>query len=67
MPKKKDSKKRFEVGENESIDQCLERIKQEGYFPVRRAEEPIFREVESDGEKTLEPIGRTIVFQAVKQ
>ncbi|MFQ3544267.1 NETI motif-containing protein [Halobacillus rhizosphaerae] len=67
MPKKKENKKRFEVGEKESIDQCLERMKKEGYVPVRRAEEPIFREVETNGEKTLEPIGRTIVFQAVKQ
>ncbi|UOR10209.1 NETI motif-containing protein [Halobacillus amylolyticus] len=64
---KKNNKKRFEVHEDETIDQCLERINKEGYTPIRRAEEPIFREVVQNGEKTVEPVGRVIVFQAVKQ
>ncbi|WP_079525807.1 NETI motif-containing protein [Halobacillus hunanensis] len=62
----KKNKKRFEVRDNESIDQCLERINNEGYTPVRRAEEPIFQEVVHNGEKNLEPVGRIIVFHAVK-
>ncbi|MCP3029976.1 NETI motif-containing protein [Halobacillus sp. A1] len=66
MPKN-NSKKRYEVGEQESIAQCLDRMKKDGYAPVRRAEEPIFKEVTENGEKTLEPVGRTIVFHAVKQ
>ena len=67
MPKKNNkNKKRFEVGEKETIDQCLDRMKKEGYTPIRRAEEPIFREETRNGEKVMEPVGKTIVFQAVK-
>ncbi|WP_173917438.1 NETI motif-containing protein [Halobacillus sp. Marseille-Q1614] len=66
MPKK-NSKKRYEVGEKETIGQCLDRMKKDGYVPVRRAEEPIFKEYVEDGEKKFEPVGRTIVFHAVKQ
>lgn len=32
----------FEVEENETIEQCLERMKQQGYMPMGRKEEPIF-------------------------
>ncbi|MFC7063258.1 NETI motif-containing protein [Halobacillus seohaensis] len=64
---KKNVKKRYEVGEKETIDECLDRIKKDGYTPIRRAEEPIFREVVQNGEKTVEPVGRTIIFQATKQ
>ena len=28
-----ESKKKFEVEENETIDMCLERMKEEGYMP----------------------------------
>ncbi|SFJ77372.1 NETI protein [Halobacillus dabanensis] len=66
MPKK-NNKKRFEVGEKETIGQCLDRMKKEGYTPIRRAEEPIFREETRNGEKVMEPVGKTIVFQAVKE
>ncbi|WP_073202580.1 NETI motif-containing protein [Gracilibacillus kekensis] len=57
---KKPNKKKFTVEENESIDACLERIKQEGYQPVRRVEEPIF--IEENGEKV--PYGSEIIFDA---
>lgn len=57
---------RFEVQENETIDDCLDRMKKQGYMPVRRMEEPIFREEIRNGEKVMEPVGKTIVFQAVK-
>ncbi|TGB01038.1 NETI motif-containing protein [Halobacillus salinus] len=67
MPKKNSNKKRFEVLENETIGDCLDRMKKEGYTPVRRAEEPIFKEEVRDGEKVMEPIGSKIVFQGVKQ
>jgi hypothetical protein len=63
MTTNKPTKKKFRVEDNESIDQCLDRMKQEGYTPVRRMEEPIFQEVESDGIKDIEPCGRTIVFE----
>lgn len=54
---------KFRVEENESIDACLERMKKEGYMPVRRMEEPIFQEVVSNGVKDVEPCGRIIIFE----
>ena len=41
----------FDVEENETIDQCLERMKKEGYMPIGRREEPIFHEV--NGQPTV--------------
>lgn len=63
MTKKK--KQRFELQENETIDQCLERMEKEGYKPTRRMEEPIFQEVISNNEKKIEPIGRKIIFEGI--
>ncbi|MFJ7748239.1 NETI motif-containing protein [Peribacillus sp. NPDC097295] len=60
----KKSKEKFEVREGESIDDCLNRIKAEGYFPVRRTEEPIFEERVTNGKVHYEPIKRKIVFEA---
>lgn len=40
----------FEVEENETIEECLERMKSQGYMPVGRKEEPIFHIV--NGEPT---------------
>jgi hypothetical protein len=57
-------KMEFEVLENESIEQCLERIKQQGYAPVRRTEKPIFQESKKGNETVYEPIGRQIIFEA---
>lgn len=58
------SKKKFEVREHESIDECLNRMKQEGYVPVRRIEKPIFQEIKKGNEAIYEPVGRQIVFEA---
>lgn len=66
MSKSAPKKCLFEVEENETIDQCLERIKKSGYFPVRRTEKPIFKEVKSGSETIYEPAGRQIVFEAKK-
>ena len=60
---KKQAKRRFEVEENETIDQCLERMKKEGYIPVRRTEEPVFKEVDRNGKLDIEPVGRRIIFE----
>ena len=49
----------FEVGETESIDECLVRMKTEGYMPMGRREEPVFQEV--DGE--IIPIRQIIQFK----
>jgi hypothetical protein len=58
-------KMQFEVQENESIEACLERIKKQGYVPVRRKEKPIFQEVVTGSEISYEPVGRQIVFEAI--
>ncbi|MGG3467712.1 NETI motif-containing protein [Neobacillus pocheonensis] len=57
-------KMQFEVQENESIEECLNRMEQQGYFPVRRTEKPIFQEVKKGNDTIYEPIGRQIVFEA---
>ncbi|MBM7692674.1 hypothetical protein JOC77_002105 [Peribacillus deserti] len=62
----KGKKVKFEVADHESIDDCLTRMKAEGYSPVRRMEEPIFKEVIKDGKVEYEPFGRRIVFEARK-
>lgn len=54
----------FEVQENETIDQCLDRIQKAGYIPVRRTEKPVFKEVKTGGKVDYEPAGRQIVFEA---
>ncbi|MGJ7919326.1 NETI motif-containing protein [Neobacillus sp. LXY-4] len=58
-------KKQFEVLENESIDECLNRIKNEGYVPIKRIEKPIFKEIKEGNSVTYEPAGRYIVFEAI--
>jgi hypothetical protein len=58
-------KMQFEVQDNESIDDCLERMKKLGYVPIRRTEKPIFQEVVNGKEISYEPVGRQIVFEAV--
>jgi hypothetical protein len=58
-------KMQFEVQDNESIDDCLNRMKKLGYVPIRRTEKPIFQEVVNGKETSYEPVGRQIVFEAV--
>ncbi|WP_204667930.1 NETI motif-containing protein [Gracilibacillus alcaliphilus] len=57
---KKQTKKKFQVKNQESIEACLARMQQEGYQPVRRTERPIF--IEENGE--MIPHGREIIFEA---
>ena len=56
-------KKIYEVEENESINDCLERIKKEGYVPIKRTEKPIFQEKTENGQVSYEPAGRKIIFE----
>jgi hypothetical protein len=58
------SKMTFEVQENESIGECIERMEKLGYSPTRRIEKPIFKEVVNNGQTTYEPVGRQIIFEA---
>lgn len=59
----KPKKQKFFVEENETIHDCLKRIEEEGYVPVRRIEEPIFKEVVEKGKIEVVPCGRKIVFE----
>jgi hypothetical protein len=64
--RKKSMKKVYEVKENETISQCLDRIRNDGYMPVKRTEKPIFKEKKEGSEIKYVPIGRRIVFEAKK-
>jgi hypothetical protein len=57
-------KMQFEVLENETIEDCLNRIQKAGYMPIRRTEKPIFQEVMKGAETVYEPVGRQIIFEA---
>ncbi|ATH94613.1 hypothetical protein ACH95_02280 [Bacillus glycinifermentans] len=59
----KPKKKRFEVAEGETIDAVLSRMQKEGYTPVRRMEEPVFKETEENGTIQVVPCGRKIIFE----
>lgn len=41
---KPQKKKKFKVEKNETIQDCLARMKDEGYTPIRRFEVPVFKE-----------------------
>lgn len=59
----KPKKQKFVVEENETIDECLDRMKREGYFPVRRMEQPIFKEEMINNVVEAVPCGRKIIFE----
>lgn len=61
---KKSGKKVFEVEENETISDCLDRIDKAGYMPVRRTEKPIFKEVGAGKSMDYQLAGRQIIFEA---
>lgn len=56
----------FEVGENETIEGCLERMNDEGFRPVRRMEKPVFKEEKVKGKSEIVPAGQKIVFEGKK-
>lgn len=57
------TQKKFEVQDNESIQDCLDRMKKEGYMPVKRFQKPIFQELK-DG--TIEVLKEQIIFTGKK-
>ncbi len=67
MDKSKPKKKKFEVLENESISDCLDRMKKEGYMPVRRMEEPVFQEKTQNGKKDVEYLRQKVIFEGKLQ
>lgn len=52
----------FEVEEHESITECLERMKVQGYVAVGRKEEPLFEEI--NGQPV--PIRQIVKFKGSK-
>ena len=52
----------FEVGEHESIEECLKRMADEGYMPAGRKEEPLFEEVNG----VPVPVRQIIKFKGIK-
>ncbi|GMG71746.1 MULTISPECIES: NETI motif-containing protein [Priestia] len=60
---KKSKKVLYELQENETIASCLDRMKKDGYMPVRRMEKPIFEEKEINGKKDYVPVKQRIVFE----
>ncbi|OAT86299.1 hypothetical protein A6P54_17435 [Bacillus sp. MKU004] len=56
----------FEVQEHETIGDCLDRMKEMGYIPVRRMEKPVFEEKKDGGKTDVVPVRQTIVFEGKK-
>ena len=52
----------YEVGKDETIDECLNRMKADGYMAAGRKEEPLFEEV--DGQPM--PIRQIVKFKGIK-
>lgn len=52
----------FEVNEDETMADCLERMKKEGYMPAGRKEEPLFE----DRDGTPVPVRQIIKFKGIK-
>lgn len=63
---KKQQKVIYEVQENETVSDCLDRIQKDGYTPIRKTEVPIFQEKTEGIEVSYEPIGRQIIFEVRK-
>lgn len=60
-------KKKFEVFEHESVEECLNRMKVEGYSPIKRIEKPIFKE-EKKGKRAEPKYYRQIImFEGIKE
>lgn len=60
-------KRKFQVEENEAIEDCLRRMKEAGYRPVRRVEKPVFKEVNKNGKIEKIPICQQIIFEGVRE
>ncbi|WP_081727736.1 NETI motif-containing protein [Halalkalibacter wakoensis] len=63
MTKKR--KEQFEVGESETIEDCLGRMKEKGYQPIKRIEKPIFEEKMINAQKEYVPIRQKIIFEGI--
>lgn len=52
----------YEVGKDETMEDCLERMKKEGYMAAGRKEEPLFE----DRDGTPVPVRQIIKFKGIK-
>lgn len=59
-------RKKFYVEENETVHECLVRMEQEGYRPVRRLEKPVFIEEKKNGITEYKPILQKVIFEGEK-
>ncbi|WP_408669878.1 NETI motif-containing protein [Staphylococcus warneri] len=50
---------KYKINDNETIADCLQRMKADGYMPTRRIEKPIYKE-NKDG--SLEVLKQDIIF-----
>ena len=50
---------KYKVNDNETIADCLQRMKADGYMPIRSIEKPIYKE-NKDG--SLEVLKQDIIF-----
>lgn len=48
----KPKKKKFKVEDTENLSECLDRMRAEGYTPVRRMEQPVF--IEKGGKRIVD-------------
>lgn len=48
----KPKKKKFKVEDTENLSECLDRMRAEGYAPVRRMEQPVF--IEKGGKRIVD-------------
>lgn len=55
----KPKKKKFKVEADETLAGCLDRMRTEGYAPVRRMERPVF--IEKNGKKVVDH--QEIIFE----
>lgn len=56
-------KKRFFVEEGETIDDCLQRMSEEGYIPIKRIEKPVLKEIKRNGKMEVEVAYQQIIFE----
>lgn len=50
---------KFQVAENETIQDCLQRMREQGYMPVKRFEKPVYKE---DNNGKIEVLSQEIEF-----
>ena len=50
---------KFQVNDNETITECRQLMRSDGYIPIRRIEKPIFQEL-ADG--SIEVLKQEVIF-----